>query len=72
VPPPSLLPSASSTPNSSLPGVHLVGTGPGDRGLLTLAAVALMRYADVVLYDRPVSPEILAYVNPASTMICVG
>lgn len=58
---------------SRLPGgVHLVGTGPGDAGLLTLRAVALLASADVVLYDRLVSPEILALVNPAARIVYVG
>jgi siroheme synthase len=63
----------NSKKSSRLPGgVHLVGTGPGDAGLLTLRAVALLASADVVLYDRLVSPEILALVNPGARMVYVG
>ena len=52
--------------------VHLVGTGPGDPELLTLKAVRLMQQADVVLYDRLISSEVLEYVNKECLMVYVG
>jgi len=52
--------------------VCLIGTGPGDPGLLTLRAVRLMQTADVVLYDRLVSDDILRLVHPGARMVYVG
>lgn len=42
--------------------VYIVGAGPGDPGLLTLKALDLIKGADVILYDRLVSDQILSMI----------
>lgn len=52
--------------------VSLVGAGPGDPGLLTLAGRDRLAEADVVVYDRLVNREILAHARREAEMIYAG
>lgn len=52
--------------------VALVGAGPGEIGLLTLKGKEYIEKADVVVYDRLVSPEILDLIPTGAKKIDVG
>ena len=52
--------------------VEFVGAGPGDPELLTLKARRALHEADVVIYDRLVTPEILELARREATMINAG
>ena len=52
--------------------VDLVGAGPGDPELLTLKARKALDEADVVIYDRLVSSEILELARREAVMIEAG
>jgi uroporphyrin-III C-methyltransferase/precorrin-2 dehydrogenase/sirohydrochlorin ferrochelatase len=52
--------------------VHLVGAGTGDPELLTLKALRLLGAADVIIYDRLVSDDILALSRRDATRLYVG
>lgn len=52
--------------------VALVGAGPGDPGLLTLRGLRALQNADVVLYDRLVSDEVLDLARRDVERVYVG
>lgn len=56
-----------------LPGsVTLVGGGPGDPGLITVAGLQAVQQADVILYDRLAPQEVLTEARPDAELIAVG
>ncbi|MCH7616355.1 MAG: uroporphyrinogen-III C-methyltransferase [Chloroflexi bacterium] len=52
--------------------VYLVGAGPGDPGLITVAGLDRIREADVIVYDRLISERLLDYARADAELIYVG
>jgi uroporphyrin-III C-methyltransferase len=52
--------------------VYLVGAGPGDPDLLTLKGKNCLEQAEVILYDRLVSTELLEHAAESAELIYVG
>lgn len=52
--------------------VYLVGAGPGDPGLITAKGLAVLRRAQVVVYDQLASPELLKEAPADAEIIYVG
>ena len=52
--------------------VALVGAGPGDPDLITVRGLALIRAADVIVYDRLVDGRLLDEAHPDALYISAG
>jgi uroporphyrinogen III methyltransferase/synthase len=54
------------------PHVYLIGTGPGDPGLISVRGMRYLSSADVILYDHLVHPRLLRYARQDAEKIDVG
>ncbi|MEO6196698.1 MAG: uroporphyrinogen-III C-methyltransferase, partial [Dehalococcoidia bacterium] len=52
--------------------VYLVGAGPGDPGLITVAGLERIKDADVIVYDRLIGQTLLAHALADAELIYVG
>ena len=64
--------SESRKPELGVPTVTLVGAGPGDVELLTIKAVRRLQAAEVVVYDRLISQDILDLIPKGTARIYAG
>ena len=63
----------NSTGYQAKPGtVYLVGSGPGDPGLLTLKARDLIASCDVIVYDYLINPNVLNYARANVKRVYAG
>ncbi len=52
--------------------IHLVGSGPGDPGLITVKGLECLKKADVIVFDRLAPEALLAYARPDAERVYVG
>ena len=52
--------------------VFLVGTGPGDTGLITVKGLECLKKADTVVYDRLVNTRLLSFARPGAELVYAG
>ncbi|MCF8010008.1 MAG: uroporphyrinogen-III C-methyltransferase [Clostridiales bacterium] len=52
--------------------VFLIGAGPGDPGLITVKGADCIEYADTIIYDRLVSPQLLKKAGKNAEFIFAG
>lgn len=51
---------------------YLVGAGPGRADLISVRGLALLRAADVVIYDRLIAQELLHEIRPQAERVFAG
>jgi uroporphyrin-III C-methyltransferase/precorrin-2 dehydrogenase/sirohydrochlorin ferrochelatase len=56
----------------ALPGVDLVGAGPGHPGLLTLLGADILRRAEVIIHDRLIPEEVLQLAPAECRLVPAG
>lgn len=52
--------------------VYLIGAGPGDPDLITVKGLRYLRTADIILYDRLISPDLLHEARAEAELVYVG